>query len=103
MAKLTLVPEPLFWAKLDVPVPGAEAMALSLQLKHRTKTELQTWLETGEGREDVQALLDLVAAWDLPDLFCAENISLLCENHIGIAGRIVDFYIQELTKAKRGN
>ena len=102
MAKLTLQPEN-FWARLPVPVPGTEEVFLSLHMKHRTRKELSKWLENSEGREDGQAIEDIVLAWDLPEPFNRENIELLLENHIGIGGRLLDFYVKELTKARLGN
>lgn len=99
MAKLQLKASPTFEAKVLIPVAGGNPEPVTFTFKHRTRDELQSWLNGGAEREDVAAVLDMASGWDLEDKFNAESVALLTQNYIGAARAIVEAYIDELTKA----
>lgn len=103
MPKFALKAEPTFSAKVGFPVAGGEPVDVMVTFKHRTKTGLDEFLSTREGRSDVDSFLDMVVGWELADEFNRANVELLLENHIGVALATYKAYIEELVQHRRGN
>ena len=105
MAKLSLVANPTFQAKVGIPMAGEDAKPVPVMLtfKHRTKSQLTEWLNSRQGKDDAESFLDMVSAWDLEDEFKKENIELLLENYAGTAREVLNVYVDQLFKAKLGN
>lgn len=103
MAKLKLVAEPTFKAKVGIPVIGGEPVPVEFVFKHRTKTALTEWLKTRDGKAEVDILLDMVEGWDLEDAFNRDNALLLVENYHGAALVALQTYVEQLAQAKLGN
>jgi hypothetical protein len=103
MPKFALKAEPIFPAKVGFPVAGGEAVDVLLTFKHRTKTGLDEFLSTREGRSDVDSFMEMVVGWELADEFNRANVELLLENYIGVAVAVYKAYIDELVAHKKGN
>ena len=104
MTKLSLKAKPTFTAKVAVPVAGGESVDITFTFKHRTKTQLDEFINSRQGVDDVVSFMDMVSAWDLEgEEFNADNVRLLLENYIGVAVSTYRIYIEELLKAKLGN
>lgn len=106
MAKLNLVANPTFDAKVGIIPAGDEAkpMFVRMTFKHRTKKALADWLNSRTGKSDVESFMDMVQNWDIDDLpFNAENVEVLLENFGGTARAVLDVYVDQLFKAKLGN
>lgn len=103
MPKFALKANPTFVAKVGFPVAGGEPVDVVLTFKHRTKTALDEFLSTRQGRSDVDTFLDMVVGWDLADEFNRANVELLLENHIGVALATYKSYVDELVAHRRGN
>lgn len=100
---LKLQPNPTFFAKVMVPVPGGKAEPVKFEFRHKTRDQLASWLKSEEERDDTAALLEIAVGWDLADPFNAENVGFLVQNYIGSAKAVVETYLEELTKARLGN
>ena len=104
MAKLTLVASPTFKAKVKIPVAGeADPVEVEFTFKHRTKTGLDEFLNSREGKTDAESFMDMASGWELEDPFALESVNLLLENYIGAAMATYHVYIDELVKAKVKN
>lgn len=103
MAKLKLVANPTFKAKVGIPVAGGATVDVEMTFKHRTKSALDQFIRSRDGVSDSDALMEMVEGWELEDAFNKENVELLLENYIGTALATYRVYIDELVKAKLGN
>lgn len=101
--KFKLQPNPTFKAKVAIPVHGGEAVQVEFEFKHRTRDELSEYYKSAAERSDTEALLDILAGWELDDDFTAENVERLVQNHIGAAPAITARYVEELVQARKGN
>ncbi|MGH8430341.1 MAG: phage tail assembly chaperone [Solimonas sp.] len=104
MAKLKLNPDPTFKAKVRISVAGAdEPVEVEFTFKHRTKDELQKFIEASASREDADNVLEMASGWELADAFTREAVDVLAQNYITAPRAIFDRYIDELVKAREKN
>ena len=103
MAKLKLQPDPTFKAKVAIPVAGSAPVEVEFTFRHRTKEELQKFIEDSGKRDDPDTIMELAAGWELSDQFTRENVDLLVQNYIASARAVFDKYLDELVKARLGN
>lgn len=103
MAKLTLVANPTFKAKVGVPVAGSSPVEVEFVFKHRTKTALDEFIKSRADKPDAESFLAMVDGWNLDDEFNAENVELLLQNYIGTALATYRVYVDQLVQARLGN
>jgi len=103
MAKLSLVANPTFQAKVAIPVAGGAAVDVLMTFRHRTKKDLEEFVKSRADKSDVESFMDMVIGWELEDPFNAESVSLLLENYIGAAVSTYRTYLSALVEAKSGN
>ena len=103
MAKLSLVANPTFKAKVGVPVAGGESIDTVFTFKHRTKDDLDEFIKTRADKSDAESFLDMVSGWDLQDEFTPENVETLLQNYIGTGLAAFRVYIDELIGARVKN
>ena len=103
MAKLKLIANPTFKAKVGVPVAGGVPVEVELVFKHRTQTELDAFMESRDGKPNSETFLDMVQGWDLEDEFNPGNVDLLLQNYIGTTVVAYRVYVDELVKTKLKN
>lgn len=103
MAKLTLVANPTFKAKVGVPVAGGSPVEVEFVFKHRTKTALETWVASRAERSDVESVTDMASGWELAEEFNAANVETLIENYGGAGLAIFKAYVDQLVQARLGN
>jgi hypothetical protein len=104
MAKLKLIANPTFAAKVAIPVAGGASVDVEFTFKHRTKAQMDEFLKERDGKPiTADTLLEMVSAWELEDEFGKASMELLMENYIGAALAIYLTYIDELYKAKAKN
>lgn len=103
MATLKLTANPTFKAKVTIPVTGEKPVEVEMTFKHRTKTALDEFIQSRNGKEDVESFMEMVTAWELEDEFNADSVKLLLENYIGSAVATYRKYIDELMAAKIKN
>lgn len=103
MARLKLIAEPTFPAKVEIPLAGGATADVSLTFKHRTRKQLDDYVNSRSGKTDVESFMDIVVGWDLEDEFNAANVELLLENHISVALAVYRAYLAELVGAREKN
>lgn len=103
MGKLTLKANPTFRAKVGIPVAGASPVAVEFVFKHRTKSELEKFVQSRADVSDVDSVMDFVEGWDLEEKFDREGVEILLENYAGAALALYLAYVDELLQAKRKN
>jgi len=103
MAKLSLIANPTFQAKVGIPVAGGEAVEVLVTFKHRTKTALDEFIKSRADKSDADSFMAMVSGWDLTDEFTEENVETLLENHIGAALAVYRMYVEELLASKIKN
>lgn len=103
MAKFKLQPNPTFKAKVAIPAAGSEALEVEFTFKHRTRADLEAFVQASTTRPDPATILEMATGWELSDALSQENLELLSQNYIGASRAIFDKYIEEHTKARLGN
>lgn len=103
MAKLKLCAEPAFKALVEIPVAGGESVPVEFIFRHRTKSELNEWINTRSKKSDAESVIECVSGWELSDEFNAESVNTLLENYIGSALAIYKTYVNELLGARIKN
>lgn len=103
MAKLTLNAAPTFKAKVGVPVAGGASVDVEFTFRHRTKKQLEEFVQGISGQKDVDTFMAMVIGWELEDEFNPANVEKLLDNYIGAALAIYQAYLEELVKAKEKN
>lgn len=103
MAKLKLVPDPTFKAKVPIPVPGGKTTPVEFTFRYRNADEMAEFGKTLEGREDLDLMLDIASGWDLAEPFDKDNVGLLLKSYAGCAWPILRTYMDELNAAKEKN
>lgn len=103
MAKIKLVADPTFKAKVAVPVPGAASSPVEFTFKWRKRAEVVAWLESAGDMTDAEIIIDCASAWDLDDEFNAENAAKLCDVYAGAGREFVSTYLDELRGVRAKN
>jgi hypothetical protein len=101
--KFSLVANPTFKAKVDIPVPGNKSAPIEFTFKGRSREAFKAFVDGLKDREDTDVIMDLASGWDLDDSFDKENVELLTQNYLGAARAIIEKYLNELTAARLGN
>lgn len=110
MAKLKLIPEPTFQAAVPVPVPGAGTVDVKFTFKHRTREEMQAFIQrvnTAEGEEgaltDVQLVMECAKGWELADAFNEANVKEFASQYIAGPAAVFETYVAEMAGARLKN
>ena len=106
MAKLTLVPEPVFKAPVPIPVPGGEPVEVVFHFLHKDQSELQELIDQASDQEaaisDVDVLMEICCDWDdIDQPFSRESLEIFDKNWHGGARAVFDAYICELKGIRR--
>jgi hypothetical protein len=103
MAKLSIIPAPVFTAPVPTPVPGGEPDMVAVTFKHRTNAELNEFLKFIKGKSPVEVLPMMLTGWDFLEDFTPENIAILVQNRPAFGNEALDVYVTELTKSRQKN
>lgn len=103
MAKLKLVANPTFKAKVLIPVAGCEPVPMEFTFKHMTKSAFEAFGKGISGKSDSEAFMEIITAWDFEEEFSKESVDILLENYMGAALAVFEGYKAELMKAKVKN
>jgi Phage tail assembly chaperone len=101
--KFTLTLAPTFKAKVNIPIPGADAIPVEFTFKGRTREAFKDFIDNLKNREDVDLILEMCSGWELEDAFDKDNIATLALNYLGAPTAILDKYLAEMNKARLGN
>ena len=103
MAKLSLVANPTFHAKVCIPVAGGDPVEVVFSFKHRTKDELDEFIKTRADKPDLDSFMEMIVGWNLEEEFNTENVETLLQNYVGTALATYRVYIDELIGARVKN
>lgn len=103
MAKLKLVANPTFKAKVGIPVAGGDPVDVEMTFKHRTKADLEEFIKTRAGKDDIDSFMEMVTGWELDDPFSKENAETLLQNYAGAGLATFKTYIDQLVQARIKN
>lgn len=103
MAKFKLVPNPTFKAKVEIPVAGGDSIPVEFTFKHRTKKEVEEFIDTRKGKTDLESFLYMVEGWELEQPFDEEAADLLLQNYIGAGAATFRVFLDELVKTRAKN
>lgn len=114
MGRLTLNPNPTFNAKVEIPVAGDTPAKVEFTFKHRTRSQVDSFLKetyrdqpeqgnVDSNVADVDLILSMATGWDLAETFNRENVELLVQMHIAAPAAIFEAYLAALTGARRKN
>ena len=102
--KFSLTAAATFKATVAIPIPGEEKGAdIQVTFRHKSRAEFKAFVEGLEGRKQPEVLAEIISGWDLEDELNQENLEKLTDNYLGASEAIITTYIDELTKARRGN
>ncbi len=103
MSKLKLQPDPTFKALVAISMAGAKPVEVEFTFKHRTRTELQKFIEASSERQDADTIMEAATAWELTDAFTKENVELLVENYIAAPRKVFETYLAQLVEGRAKN
>lgn len=103
MAKLKLQPDPVFKARVPISQAGGSDVFVEFTFKHRTREELQAFIDASAKRDEQDTILEAATGWELSDPFTRESLDVLVANYISAGHAIFTTYIDELTKTRIKN
>lgn len=103
MAKLKLIPDPTFQAKVAIPVAGKGEVDLVFTFKHRTRSEMQAFLAQHQELDDVKLVTGCASGWELADEFNDANVAEFASQYIAGPSAVFETYCAELIGARRKN
>jgi hypothetical protein len=103
VAKISVASVPhAFKGKVKVPHPDG-ALELQLVFKHRTRKQLEAWCAETE-RSDIDTVLSCVEGWEnVEEPFERGVVEKFLDDYHAAGGAIVDAYIDQLVRGRRGN
>lgn len=102
----SLIAPETFSATVQIPRPGNESAHLRLIFRHKSREQLNEWLESGsDAKSDAQWISAIVDGWEDVDAeFSVEALERLFNNyHNRAVNAIVGKYLDELREARQGN
>lgn len=109
MSKLKLIPNPTFVSKVGIPVPGTGSVDVQFTFKHRTRDEMQRFIDEVNAEDeakrldDTQLVMGCASGWELTDTFDAKNVEEFCRQYIAGPAAVFETYCAELTGARLKN
>lgn len=102
---LKLDPSPTFWAKVLIPIAGAEKSAeIECEFAHMSRDEYASFANAAPDRSDIDTTMILLRGWRGPDAeFSRESVGKLLQNYHGASFAIAEKFSGELGKLRSGN
>ena len=97
---------PTFVATAKIPAAGGDILELKWVFKHRTRKQLEAFLQEAAKAEmsDVDGILDMVEGWEEVDTpFSREAVEELLDQYHDVVRPTMDAYLQGINGAKQGN
>lgn len=97
-----LQPKPTFWAKVPISIAGsAKTVLLDIEFNHLNRDSLREYLNSLDGREDVDSIGDIVAGWKgVDEEFSMSTLEKLLSNYPGSAMSLVRVFAAESIGSK---
>ncbi|AKJ28842.1 phage tail assembly chaperone [Caldimonas brevitalea] len=109
---LKLKANPTFKAKVEIPIPGGEKVAVEFEFKHMPRSEFEGWLnerraQIEEGikpNQDVDTIMKVACGWSGVDGdFTRDNVALFLDQYHAASRCIGEAYGRELMQLRLGN
>lgn len=100
-----LQPKPTFKARVPITVPGETKPAeIEVEFKHMSLEQVRAFFEGLVGKQDADALGEIVVGWSGVDAaFDAEALATLLNNYPSTAAAMFETFRRELFEARRKN
>ncbi|MGE3596639.1 MAG: phage tail assembly chaperone [Dehalococcoidia bacterium] len=99
-----LKPNPTFFAKVDIPVPGSDPASLDIEFRHMRREDAAEFARGLGERDPMESLRQVVVGWKgVAEEFSDGALAELHANYAGAADRILAAYFDELRGARRKN
>lgn len=106
-----LTPNPTFKVKVNLTVPGQEALGqIEVEFRHKRPEEFASWLDSTKGKRLKEVLSEVVVGWngvtgDDGNLveFTQERLIELLGNYQTAASEIFDAYVAQLVESRVKN
>lgn len=101
MFKLT--PNPSFWTKCSITVPGQDKPAtIELEWKHLSKEKIRDYFNDLDGKDDLDALSGVLLDWKGLDAeYSYDNLGELLNNYPASARELFDNYRTNLLESRK--
>jgi hypothetical protein len=103
MAKLKLMADPTFKAKVGIPVAGGEPVEVEFTFQFRTTVEFDALINKHVDTTNLDYIMDIAQGWENDEPFTRENVEIFLSNYWAAAREIAIAYARELNQAKVGN
>lgn len=102
----SLTPNPTFWAKAAISIPGGDPAEIEVQFRHKGRAELAEYFQRlgTLAVSDVDAVAEIVADWrgvDQP--YSKEALATLVDRFPAAARDLLTAYNRELMESRRKN
>ncbi len=96
---------PTFKAKVDISVAGqARPAEIEVEFKYLSKAAIKEYFDRLQGKDDAEALVEIVVGWSgVDEAYSAESLALLINNYPAAAADLFEAFRRELLEAKRKN
>ena len=100
-----LQPKPTFKARVPVTVPGEIKPAeITVEYKHMSLEQVREFFEGLAGKQDADALGEIVVGWaDVDAPYSPEALATLLNNYPSTAAAMFETFRRELFEARRKN
>lgn len=100
-----LNPNPTFWAKVPLTVPGRDKQEIvEVEFIHMNRDDLKDYFNNLEGKDDAEALGEIINNWREIDAdYTAENLGRLLKNYPAAALDFFHAYRHEVLESRRKN
>lgn len=101
--KLSLAAPATFKATVAIPIPGNGSSDVEFTFKYRTKDEFKEFVDSLDGGQDIDVMMDIICGWDLDEAFDADSVAKMLQLYMGAGSAILSTYMGELTGARLKN
>jgi hypothetical protein len=100
-----LEPNPTFWAKVQLSIPGQEQpVEIEVEFKHLGREGLKGYYDALGKKTSAEGLAEIVMNWRGVDAeFSRESLEKLLANYPAAAGEFYDTFRRELLESKAKN
>jgi hypothetical protein len=100
-----LEPNPTFWAKVMIPVPGDEPVPIEIEFRHFSRKKLAEMMEAdAEKNIGISFCEQIITDWrDVEDEFSRDELERLLDNYHGAGLAIFLAYHKELQQGRQKN
>lgn len=100
---LKLQPDPTFWAKVTIPLPGGSNGEVKMEFVHMDSEQLEKYTTDRGSVNDAAAVLKIAKGWDNEETFDEVHVGKFLKNYMGAGRAIARTFVEELMQVRVGN